>query len=71
MSMMVNERPPTSRCYLLGLVWDRSWPEERINKMAARHDDFMALCSLPACLLRPGTNEELWRIAGAKEPPWP
>jgi hypothetical protein len=47
----------------LGLGWARDWPEQRIGKIVARHEEYMALCPLPACLLEPGTNEELWRMA--------
>jgi hypothetical protein len=55
----------------LGLGWDRMWPEERIESIVARHEEFMALCPLPACLLQPGTNEELWKMARTRKLQWP
>ncbi len=50
----------------LGLGWDRSWPEERIKSIVARHEEFMSLCPLPACILEKGNNEKLWEMARAK-----
>jgi hypothetical protein len=47
----------------LGLGWDRSWPEERINRIVARHEEHMTLCPLPECILEPGNNEKLWEMA--------
>jgi len=46
----------------LGLGWDRSWPEERISAIAARHEKYMSMCPLPACILEPGNNEKLWEM---------
>ncbi|OFW56436.1 MAG: hypothetical protein A2133_11420 [Actinobacteria bacterium RBG_16_64_13] len=50
----------------LGLGWDRSWPEERIRSIAARHEEFMSLCPLPVCALEPGSSERLWEMAKTK-----
>jgi L-lactate utilization protein LutB len=50
----------------LGLGWDRSWAEERISRIVARHEEYMCLCPLPACILEPGNNEKLWRMAREK-----
>lgn len=47
----------------LGLGWDRSWPEERINRIVQRHEAFMSLCPLPSCILEKGNNEKLWKMA--------
>jgi len=55
----------------LGLGWDSSWPEERIKKIAARHEEFMSLCPLPPCILEPGNNERLWKMAKEKKLVWP
>ncbi len=74
---IIERKPPHTDIHVvivdedLGLGWDRSWPEERIKRIVARHEEFMALCPLPACLLQPGTNEELWRMARAKKLRWP
>lgn len=54
----------------LGLGWDRSWPEKRIKNIAARHEEFMALCPLPACILEKGNNEKLWKMAKTKKQGW-
>ncbi len=51
----------------LGLGWDRSWPAERISAIAARHEKYMSLCPLPACILEPSNNEKLWEMARAKK----
>jgi L-lactate utilization protein LutB len=51
----------------LGLGWDRSWPAERISAITARHEEFMSLCPLPACILDKGNNEKLWEMARAKK----
>jgi hypothetical protein len=50
----------------LGLGWDRAWPEERIRAIAARHEECMSLCPLPACILEKGNNEKLWEMARRK-----
>ncbi len=74
---IIERKPPHTDIHVvivnedLGLGWDRSWPEDRIKKIVARHEEFMAMCPLPACLLQPGTNEELWKMARAKKLRWP
>jgi hypothetical protein len=74
---IIERKPPHTDIHVvivnedLGLGWDRTWPEERINKIVACHEEFMALCPLPACLLEPGTNEELWKMARTKKLRWP
>lgn len=55
----------------LGLGWDRSWPEERIKSIVDRHEKFMSLCPMPACILEKGNNEKLWKMAKAKKLGWP
>jgi hypothetical protein len=50
----------------LGLGWDRSWPEARINSIIKRHEENMCLCPLPACILDKGNNEKLWEMARKK-----
>jgi L-lactate utilization protein LutB len=55
----------------LGLGWDRSWPEERIRTIAARHEEFMSLCPIPACIHAPENNEKLWRMAREQKLQWP
>lgn len=50
----------------LGLGWDRSWPEERITRIAACHEEFMSLCPLPLCILEKGNNEKLWEMVRAR-----
>jgi L-lactate utilization protein LutB len=50
----------------LGLGWNRAWPEERINSIIARHEAYMSLCPLPACILEKGNNEKLWEMAKLK-----
>jgi hypothetical protein len=71
---IIERRPPHTDIHVvivnedLGLGWDRSWPADRIESIVARHEEFMALCPLPACLTEPGTNEELWRMAREKGP---
>jgi len=55
----------------LGLGWDRSWPEERITKIVAHHEKFTALGPLPACILAPGVNEQLWNMAREERLTWP
>ncbi len=50
----------------LGLGWDRSWPEERINRIIARHEEYMCLCPLPAWFLDEGNTTKLWQMAKAK-----
>jgi hypothetical protein len=58
----------------LGLGWDRAWPAERINRIVSRHEEFMALCPLPTCILEKGNNEKLWEMAklkmGSIRPSW-
>ena len=51
----------------LGLGWDRSWPEERINSIVQHHEAFMSLCPLPSCILEKGNNEKLWKMAKKKK----
>jgi hypothetical protein len=51
----------------LGLGWDRSWPEERINRIVRNHEAFMSLCPLPSCILEKGNNEKLWEMARQKK----
>jgi hypothetical protein len=55
----------------LGLGWDRSWPEERIKSIVARHEELMSLCPLPACILEEGNNEKLWKMTKARKLRWP
>jgi hypothetical protein len=56
----------------LGLGWDRSWSEERINSIVNHHEEYMSLCPLPDCILEPGNNEKLWQMAREKRPGvWP
>ena len=50
----------------LGLGWDRSWPEDRINSIVRHHEEYMSLCPLPACILEKGNNEKLWKMARLK-----
>lgn len=74
---IIERRPPHTDIHVvivnedLGLGWDRTWPEERIDKIVARHEEFMTLCPLPECLLQPGTNEELWKMARERGLQWP
>ena len=50
----------------LGLGWDRSWPEGRINSIVHHHEEYMSLCPLPSCILEKGNNEKLWEMARLK-----
>jgi hypothetical protein len=50
----------------LGLGWDRSWSEDRINSIVNHHEEYMSLCPLPACILEKGNNEKLWQMARKK-----
>jgi hypothetical protein len=50
----------------LGLSWDRSWPQERVNRIIARHEKFMCLCPLPRTVLKKIDIGELWRMAKQK-----
>jgi hypothetical protein len=74
---IIERKPPHTDIHVvivnedLGLGWDRTWPEERIDKIANRHEEFMALCPLPACLLEPGTNEILWKMVRDRRLQWP
>jgi L-lactate utilization protein LutB len=49
---IIERKPPHTDIHVvivdedLGLGWDRSWPEERIDSIVARHEEFMALCPL-------------------------
>lgn len=51
----------------LGLGWDRSWPETRIDRIVKNHEAFMSLCPLPSCILEKGNNEKLWNMARQKK----
>lgn len=74
---IIERKPPHTDIHVvivnedLGLGWDRSWPDERIAKIVAYHEQYMALCPLPACLLEPGTNEQLWKMARQRRLQWP
>lgn len=50
----------------LGLGWDRAWPKERIQRITERHEQFMSLCPLPACIFAKGNNEKLWEMVRRK-----
>jgi hypothetical protein len=50
----------------LGLSWDRSWPQERVNRIIARHEKFMCLYPLPRTVLKKIDIGELWRMAKQK-----
>ena len=50
----------------LGLGWDPDWPPERIERIVEGHEAHMSLCPLPKCILEPGNNEKLWRMASHK-----
>jgi L-lactate utilization protein LutB len=50
----------------LGLGWDRSWPDDRVNRIIARHEEYMSLCPLPECILDPDNNEKLWNMARSR-----
>ena len=74
---IIERKPPHTDMHIvivdedLGLGWDRSWPEERISKIAARHEQFMSLCPMPECILAPENNEKLWKMAKEKQLQWP
>ena len=42
----------------LGLGWDRSWPAERIDAIARKHDPFV--CPLP----KMGARRRTWKNSG-------
>lgn len=44
----------------LGLGWDRSWPQERINNIMEHHMKFM--CPLPPKGAEKSTLDELWKM---------
>lgn len=50
----------------LGLAWDRSWQEDRINNIVRNHEAHMCLCPLPDCILEKDNNEKLWEMARKK-----
>ena len=70
---IIESGPPHTQIHViivdedLGLGWDRSWPEERINSIIKRHEEHMALCPLPECILEKGNNEKLWDMARQKK----
>jgi hypothetical protein len=48
----------------LGLGWDRSWPQERIESIAANHERFM--CPLPPAAAERTDINKLWEMAQRK-----
>jgi L-lactate utilization protein LutB len=50
----------------LGLSWDRSWPEDRINQIVNHHEKFMCECPLPAVVTQAGNAKEFWKMVRAK-----
>jgi hypothetical protein len=48
----------------LGLGWDKSWPVERIDAIASRHDPFV--CPLPKVAGEKVDVNELWKMAKNK-----
>lgn len=48
----------------LGLSWDRSWPQERIDGIAKNHERFM--CPLPPAAAEKTDMKELWQMAKRK-----
>ena len=70
---IIESGPPHTQIHVivvdedLGLGWDRSWPEERINGIIRKHEEHMVLCPLPECILEKGNNEKLWDMARQKK----
>ena len=70
---IIESGPPHTQIHViivdedLGLGWDMSWPEERLNSIIKRHEEHMALCPLPECILEKGNNEKLWDMARQKK----
>ena len=59
---IIESSPPHTRIHViivdedLGLGWDRSWPEERINRIIKRHEEHMVLCPMPDCIFEKENN---------------
>ena len=70
---ILESKPPHTLIYViivdedLGLGWDRSWPEERINSIIKRHEENMVMCPMPECVFEKGNNEKLWEMARQKK----
>ena len=70
---IIESGPPHTKIHViivdedLGLSWDKSWPEERINKIIKRHEEHMVMCPLPDCIFEKGNNEKLWEMARQKK----
>jgi hypothetical protein len=50
----------------LGLGWNRSWPEDRINRIIKNHEEHMVMCPMPECIFERGNNDKLWEMARQK-----
>jgi hypothetical protein len=50
----------------LGLSWDRSWPEERIEAIVNLHEKFMWGCPIPASAKKKGDQKAMWDMARAR-----
>jgi hypothetical protein len=67
---IIEHKPITSEINVvivdedLGLSWDRSWPQERIDGITVKHERFM--CPLPPEAAEKTDIKELWRIAREK-----
>jgi hypothetical protein len=76
---IIESSPPHTKIHVilvdedLGLGWDRSWPEERINRIIRHHEEHMVMCPMPECIFEKGNNDKLWEMARQKkrENVWP
>lgn len=70
---IIESGPPHTKIHViivnedLGLGWDRSWPEDRINRIVKKHEEHMVMCPLPECIFEKGNNEKLWEMARQKK----
>ena len=70
---IIESGPPHTKIHViivnedLGLGWDKSWPEERINRIIKRHEEHMVMCPMPECIFEKGNNEKLWEMARQKK----
>jgi L-lactate utilization protein LutB len=69
---IIESSPPHTKIHVilvdedLGLSWDRSWPEERINRIIRQHEEHMVMCPMPECVFEKGNNDKLWKMARQK-----
>jgi hypothetical protein len=69
---IIESSPPHTKIHVilvdedLGLSWDRSWPDERINRIINNHEEHMVMCPMPECIFENGNNDKLWEMARQK-----